>query len=63
MKISKKIINRLVGQKIVKVCYEDEDNVPVIYLDNGTALVILADPEGNGPGFVQIDGGEFQEGI
>lgn len=63
MKISKNIRDALVGQEIVKVCYEDEDNVPVIYLKNGTALVILQDPEGNGPWFVQVDGENLQEGF
>ena len=63
MKISKKIRDNLIGQEIVKVCYEDEDNVPVIYLKNGTALVILRDPEGNGPGFVSIDGENIQDGF
>jgi hypothetical protein len=63
MKISKKILDNLIGQEIVKVCYEDEDNVPVIYLKNGTALVILKDPEGNGPGFVSIDGEFIQDGF
>jgi len=63
MKISKNIRDALIGQEIVKVCYEDEDNTPVIYLKNGTALVILQDPEGNGPGFVQVDGENIQDGF
>ena len=62
-KISKKILDHLIGQEIVKVCYEDEDNVPVIYLKNGTALVILQDPEGNGPGFVSVDSPYIHEGF
>jgi hypothetical protein len=63
MKISKKVRESIVGQEIVKVCYEDSDDIPVIYLKNGVSLAIFSDPEANGPGFVQVDGDDMQAGF
>ncbi len=63
MKISKKIRDSIVGQEIVKVCYEDHDDIPVIYLKNGVSLTIFNDSEANGPGFVQVDGDDMQAGF
>lgn len=45
--------NQIMGRKIVDF-YVGDDRIPVIMLDDGTALAIMRDEEGNGPGSLWI---------
>lgn len=48
----------LVGRKIVDawICPhpDDDQDYAFLTLDNETTLLILADPEGNGPGYIHV---------
>lgn len=44
---------QIVNRKIVDF-YVGDDRIPVIMLDDGTALAIMRDDEGNGPGALWI---------
>ena len=49
---------RLVDKTIVRLCVcEDEElgTIPGFILDDGTQVLILRDPEGNGPGYLEIE--------
>lgn len=59
--------DQLKGRKIVKVVYLtsedikesfgwycDEAETTVLVLDNGDGIVLMQDPEGNGPGFGEV---------
>lgn len=49
--------NQLVGATILRVAWED--NIPILVAELPTrkiaSLYVLSDPEGNGPGFIQIE--------
>lgn len=49
--------NKLVGHKIVEIIPDYSESPECYYgllLDNGDVAWILCDPEGNGPGFLDI---------
>lgn len=52
-----KHLNRLVGQKIKRVVKDSSDEEAVYGLEFETGMIawILQDPEGNGPGFLDIE--------
>lgn len=53
----------MIGRKIVRlVIGEDEDgDYPIGFqLDDDTVVWVLRDPEGNGPGFLEIDTSELK---
>jgi hypothetical protein len=46
----------LVGRKIVGLLEDEDDETRVGFqLDNGMHVWVLQDPEGNGPGFLEIE--------
>lgn len=49
---------KLVGKKVVGTCKtppEDGQEVYGLLFDDGTVAWVLQDPEGNGPGFLEIE--------
>lgn len=44
----------LVGRKVLAILFDHEDRAPYIVLDDGRALVVMSDPEGNGPGALHV---------
>ncbi len=54
-----KLLKQLIGKKIVNIEYIDinhgpSNKAPMITLEGGIELIIMRDPEGNGPGFVSV---------
>jgi hypothetical protein len=51
-KAQKKLLQRLVGRTIKDAFYEDADGEQELFieLDDGSVIIPMADPEGNGPG-------------
>jgi hypothetical protein len=45
---------RLLGRTIVQIAEDDEDDTAGFILDNGDVVWVMCDPEGNGPGFLDI---------
>ena len=48
---------KLVGKKIVKIAKDSDDDIGAVYglvFDDGSVAWILCDPEGNGPGFLEL---------
>lgn len=47
---------KLVGRKITSICFQSFDGqpLPILVLDDGSTAPVLADPEGNGPGHLDI---------
>jgi hypothetical protein len=55
--IDKKFEKAALGRKIVKIVGVDagmDENCVGLALDNGSTLIVLCDPEGNGPGYVEL---------
>lgn len=54
----KKHLSQLLGRKIVGLCEDDSDKTtdpfPGFVLDDGTAVFVSQDAEGNGPGHFEI---------
>jgi len=47
---------QLLGHRIVQLAEStDQPPIPGLLLDDGTAVWIQCDPEGNGPGFLLIE--------
>ena len=42
--------DRVVGRKITTVYYDKDSGMPVMMLDDGAAIFVQRDDEGNGPG-------------
>lgn len=57
--VEQKHYSQLVGRKITGLVEDDTDgnfhSIPGFKLDNGAVCWILCDPEGNGPGFLEIE--------
>ena len=49
-RLPKKFLAAVKGQKIVKAYYDSESGMPVLMLDDGAAIFVQQDDEGNGPG-------------
>lgn len=49
-RLPKEFAKGVVGKKIVNVYYDDESGMPVIMLENDSAIFIQSDDEGNGAG-------------
>lgn len=57
-KVEKDHYSRLAGRRITRIVESDDDeHIPGFELDDGKTVWILRDPEGNGPGFLEIEGG------
>jgi hypothetical protein len=50
-----KHLKPLLGRKIVDLIEDSDDGVYGFQLDNGTLVWVLCDPEGNGPGHLEIE--------
>jgi hypothetical protein len=48
--LPKKFLAAVRGQKIVNAYYDGESGMPVLMLDDGAAIFVQQDDEGNGPG-------------
>lgn len=55
-----KKMKQLVGRRIVGLIESSDDYPPIpgLKLDDGTLVWIQCDPEGNGPGFLEIQKGD-----
>jgi hypothetical protein len=50
-----KHLKPLLGRKIVDLIEDSDDGSYGFQLDNGTLVWVLCDPEGNGPGHLEIE--------
>jgi len=48
--LPKKFLAAVKGRKIVNAYYDSESGMPVLMLDDGAAIFVQQDDEGNGPG-------------
>lgn len=59
--IMKKHLGQLIGRKVTGLVIDpshDMGSICGLQLDNGLVAFILCDPEGNGPGYLEIQKGE-----
>lgn len=48
--LSEKFLAAVKGRKIANAYYDSESGMPVLMLDDGAAIFVQRDDEGNGPG-------------
>ena len=52
-----RLILKQIVDRVITDFFIDGDGTPVITLDDGTAIAIMRDEEGNGPGAIWVEGG------
>ena len=64
-RLPKEFMKGVVGKKIVNVYYDEASSMPVIMLEDKSAIFVQSDDEGNGPGVpVHVSGeGDKQEEV
>ena len=63
-RLPKAFMKDVVGKKIVNVYYDEASSMPVIMLEDKSAIFVQSDDEGNGPGVpihVSGEGGDQKE--